>query len=377
MRILFKYFWVSALLLSLFLLVGAKIKPLGRFFLFRNLIDSHDYGNLYDFCKIDDFRSLPFHKNEYRPASSLQSAKIISFGDSFFNTAYDSDTFTREFEKCAGLKMMNVARDTAAKYWDVPLLYFQHSGYRKGRKKYLLLETVETYSLRRALSYKQYEKQWDQQRSAQSLAQKIIRIKKSVFNNTVANFFFQTYDIDYFFRDNFLIYPVNRLVNTLNFRWTGKIDSRIARYSTLPKMLFFDESVAFDQKLKSSADYTLMVDNLVYLAEALKERYNIELVYLIIPNKYTLYHALAADGYLYDDFIPYIYRELAERGVPTIDIFQDYLACKQQFGALLYYPCDTHYNKLGKSLLVEKTAQFFTACLKRENSGMPDVVIHE
>lgn len=361
MRFIFKYFWITALLFSVFLLAGAKIKPVGRFFLYRNLIDDHNYGNLYNFCKIKDFKTAAFQKNTVPPASDLDAADIISFGDSFFNTAYDSEIFAQEFEKCSPLKMVNVPRDSSAKYWDVPATYLKHHGYRKGAKKYLLLESVDTYSLRRGLTYQQYEVQWEQQFKSESSVAKIKQLKKKIFNNPVANLLFESYDIEFFFRENFLVYPLCEFLNTMNFHLTGQLDSRVAAYSTQPAMLFYDESVQFDQRIKTGDELEKMADDIASMAAELQQRYNIELIYLIIPNKYTIYHGRTTTNYHYDAYIPRIYALLSRRGVKTIDILQDYQHQTPASSDLLYYPGDTHYNKRGKQMLVQKCARYFAS----------------
>jgi len=77
------------------------------------------------------------------------------------------------------------------------------------------------------------------------------------------------------------------------------------------------------------------------------------LIYVVIPNKYSIYGDYADKGYRYDGFIPRLTERLAARGVKSVDLYSLYLGRKKAGSPPLYYSSDTHYTALGKALAVD------------------------
>ena len=78
------------------------------------------------------------------------------------------------------------------------------------------------------------------------------------------------------------------------------------------------------------------------MQQQLQERYNIELIFLPIPNKISIYHNLVTDR-AYNNLLPRIYEGLAQRNVKCIDVYHPFLSAPET----LYYSTDTHWNKAG------------------------------
>ena len=86
-------------------------------------------------------------------------------------------------------------------------------------------------------------------------------------------------------------------------------------------------------------------DNIELLSKELRERYNLELVFMIIPSKYTIYHYVVGDdGKKYGNFIPKMYAELKKRNIPVIEVYDEFMAQRKE--KLLFYGTDTHWTEV-------------------------------
>ena len=75
-------------------------------------------------------------------------------------------------------------------------------------------------------------------------------------------------------------------------------------------------------------------DNIADLRDKLKEMYNLDMVFLPIPSKYTIYHKLINQD-PYNNFLPRLYEGLDKRGVPTINLYDEYRQCDRS--SVLWY----------------------------------------
>jgi hypothetical protein len=121
-------------------------------------------------------------------------------------------------------------------------------------------------------------------------------------------------------------------------------------------MLFYQRDIDFANLRKTDSMLDATADSIARLSKTLKTRYDVELIYVVIPNKYSVYHELVRDGYRYDQLIPRLSGKLTERGVKNIDLYSLYCRYNRPGMPLLYYATDTHYTPLGKRLLVEACA---------------------
>ena len=350
--------WALVFLYSIFVLSGAKIIPLGRLFIYNNEDEKYYPGGLYEMCKIEEFRQTEAYYERCRPdqyedslshslyqiydqrqryadaPDDLENSDILMFGDSFLAGTRGLKIFVDNGDSAGWLMAYNVSADGIAGAGENPLECLARMKYQKGKRKILILETVERSSMDRGLRYKDYQDHFDL-----TLLRKII---KHIFVND---------HITYFFTDNFISYPFFRFINNIKFRYFKDIDSRIGLYSENPKMLFYFQAVEFNQMPKPKEDLDAMARNIQFLSDRLDREYNIELIYVILPNKYSIYGDFVEPNYVYDNFIPEINRQLIEKGVNIIDIYSKYMAYrKNDDSKLLYYPGDTHYSTLGQDI---------------------------
>jgi hypothetical protein len=91
-----------------------------------------------------------------------------------------------------------------------------------------------------------------------------------------------------------------------------------------------------DQEVKTYAD------NILSLSQGLKTNFNIDLIFMPVPNKYTIYHTMINND-RYNEFLPRLYKELTTRGVHYINLYDEF----KNSPDTLYYGTDTHWNKKG------------------------------
>jgi hypothetical protein len=332
-------------------IIGGSVKSVGKKFLH----DDGNCGDLYRLCSIDYFGE-EIQEFPYVETDSLQNADIITFGDSFFLSRLDSHIFATELQRQSGYTVYNV-NNGVSEYYEDPLYYLSKVDFTNDERKTLILEVAERYSIKNSQLYhrvytpktpigKRLGNWGTILRLARPLYVSFLKLKNSVP---------QKEDINHFFRNNVVIFPLINLQKEFKFRFLKEIDHRIGDYSHEPEMLFFHESVEFNRTQKSEADMERLAERIQQLSDTLKKKYNIDLIYVIIPNKFSIY-ADYLPNYEYDNFIPQINHKLREKGIKTIDIYDKYLEYRNgEDSELLYYVSDTHYTPLGKKILVDET----------------------
>ncbi|MGD2035569.1 MAG: hypothetical protein PVF73_10965, partial [Bacteroidales bacterium] len=84
-----------------------------------------------------------------------------------------------------------------------------------------------------------------------------------------------------------------------------------------------------------------------------KKYYNMELVYLPLPAKYTLYHNIINDD-TYNGLLPKIFNGLDDRGVRYVNIYNEF----KNSDTLLYYRTDSHWNEKGIEIAYNKLIDY-------------------
>ena len=228
-----------------------------------------------------------------------------------------------------------------------PRTFLQSVNFKKGERKVLILETVERHSpinLLRLAAAHQYDDKDDMANMVTNINEWIHK-HIIVLNN-------DNKDYDYFFRRNVVTYPITKWIANLRFKLLGEIDHQIGAYSLPSKMLFYTADLSFSFAEKPEGILRSMAHALTEFSHKLKQEYNIDLVYVIIPNKYSIYNDLANKSYFYDNYIPRITEKLRTKGMHVIDLYSIYMNYrKTDDSKLLYFRSDTHFTPLGKELL--------------------------
>ena len=145
-----------------------------------------------------------------------------------------------------------------------------------------------------------------------------------------------------------------RSVGTFAFRWFGIISNATPVYSLNHPFLFYVEETTGQETgyyfPHSDSVIVAIAENLEMMNDALQRHYNAQLVFMPIPNKYTIYHTLVNSD-TYDDFLPRLCGEAERRGVRTIQLFQRFKDSKD----ILYFPTDSHWNERGMMIALDET----------------------
>lgn len=343
---IFKYLvLITIVSFSIFNLVLTLNKDLGRKFLYANQVGYYK-GDLFEMSRVLNFKGEITVIPEAKETHTINEAEVITMGDSFFNANYDTEKFPDLLEKLAATKVFKVDRSIIQNYGDNPLRYFKETGYKKGSKKYLVLETVERYAIERSISYMDKS---ETDSAALRAGQSTAPWYKAIQN------FIPLVDLKYFFYNNKYISPINDLGKTIKFNSTKEIDTRTPAYSKDQSNLFYYEDVLFARRQKTDADIEHMAAGVEYLAKELKEKYNIELIYLVIPNKFSIYGDTSNIPVPYDNYIPRFVKELKKRGIKAPDLYTIFKAAATDSKEPLYYKSDTHFGPAGKNLTLEAT----------------------
>jgi hypothetical protein len=146
---------------------------------------------------------------------------------------------------------------------------------------------------------------------------------------------------------------------TLKFDLYGNISSKTPAYlkDGDNSWLFYHDQVN-EARTSFYYDFTenqidSICDNMADLGRQLLEKYNMHLLFLPLPAKYTLYHHLINQD-SYNNLLPRLYEGLDERGVKYVNVFEEY----EQADTLLFYRTDSHWNQRGIDIAYRKTLEY-------------------
>ncbi len=334
---------VKAALFAFFLLAILAVVASQNEFVWKKLVVDPCYdgpyflGDLYCMSFIKDFKEQINQRPLLPAASGPNSAKYVIKADSFFSTGYDSEPVYNylqgRLEGGIYYKLLTTEKG--------PLDFLKEIEYKKAGPKVFVWETAEFYSLGRITDEGQAVKPAGHKSLVKSLSGLFSSFKPNRGRK------------EYFFENNFVVQPVRAWLKDKAFHWFGDIDGLTPLYSKNPKMLFLNEEVAFRNNRTKIAQIPQLAGDIAKLSQVLKDDYNLTLVFIIVPNKLSLYADFLPkpNDYGYDDFVPLLQKELAAREVKYVDIYGPFAEHRQTAPAdLLFYPGDHHYTPVGKEI---------------------------
>jgi hypothetical protein len=337
-----------ASLTAVFFLIGAKNKNFGRHFI-TNLPVNLTTGDLYNYAEVADFSEPIKQLAGYNKKQSLNEAKVLFFGDSFFRTSLDSLPLPVELEKLSVIKTFYPPNNVDT------LQYLRDNDYQNKNQKIIVVETVErNININLGL---------EDRPSVETTPSPVV----SGFCQKLTVFLFNQTEVEYFIKNNYFLKPIRLWLKQLAYQYFGDIDNMIGLYSRNPKMLFFSEEVNFNKDTNKLQPENMkkLVDKITQLNQELKEKYNLKMIFVIIPNKLSIYHDILKNDPGYDNFLPLLQTELKNRDVDYIDLYQAYSQIyKDNNNFTLYYPNDTHYTASGKMILANKLSKKIKDYLK-------------
>jgi hypothetical protein len=302
------------------------------------------YGELYYFNYIKHFReyNLPKAGPKYRHTPKhpkLEDADIIVFGDSFFDFAR-MKTFPEKLSDSLNKKVFY------ARY-DYPLRHFAENGFQNHKARVLIYESAERYIPTRFFKPHEINPPGDNRSKIRKTAAQI-RDKIFLPDDEVR------YDL--FLTRSYLTYDIYSLIATFKFDAFGYIPSTTPKYSLKEKdpWLFYveevnDKETSFYYQF-SQEQIDTYCDNIADLANKLKKLYKLDMIFMAIPSKYTIYHKFLNND-AYNNFLPSLYKGLEKRGIKIVKLYEDYVNSEE----VLYYGTDTHWNEKGLNIALLKT----------------------
>lgn len=320
-------------------------------FNFKDTTVHYRYGDLYRQCLIEDFKESIYWPNRKAEENVPDDADIFLIGDSYFERPIAGDYIADELEKQCGFNIYDITAFNSDAV-NNPLDALKELRYNKSRSRILVLETTERFSLSRGLV-------------------EYIPIKNSVNfdNNVITNWIYRIFVNRLFYVEhNYLTLPILSFKNTFDFKVFKTVDRNIGAFSTSPPLLFYSQDVEFADRKKTPETIDSMVNNIVMLNKALKNYYNMTLLYIIIPDKFSIYNDYVNGEYHYSGFIPALKSKLDDNKIYTVDLYTKFLEYKMKSpDKVLYIKSDSHFNKFGKEIFLE------VVCSKlkeiRNNSG--------
>lgn len=325
---------VFIMLAALVIVLCGKVPSIGKHFVAGGPSDRIS-GDLYRLCEVDHFRES-IEVRPPSPSTPLEQAEILTLGDSFFNSSLQSDLFAGELAAKSGFAVHNLADRDFFEPFSYPLAYLKEIGYQPDRRRILILESVERSSLERTRTFDS------------SGGNSVNRL------NAVAFKLFKNNDVEYFFKNNLVTHPALTWVKNIRFDWFGSIDKAIGAYSVNPDMLFYQRDLDFAALAKPEPVLDRAAERVADLARTLRNRYNLELLFVVVPDKYSVYRDYLDQKKPYDRYIPRLVKRLRNRGVPAVDLYSAYLRFRRNDPRPLYFAGDSHYTAAGKVVLVEE-----------------------
>ena len=316
--------------------------------------NNDNYGGLFTEAKVSLFKErLPSIKI-LKPThpSTVDSYQVFAMGDSFLYSGRGEDFFLTFLSK-------ELNEPIHLTYWDFPrpltpspVCIFKNVKETsvKQPKRIVIMECVERYIMERFLTIE------DCPSKPKSFGDKSIQGKAETFFRWISSDKHEK-------RVGFLLYnsnlttPIIERWNTWRFNLFRIIADGTPAYSISPPFLFTYQEIL--PSLKTSYYYPhnlsqikMIAENIQAMQITLKSKYNADLIFLPIPNQYTICHKIINHD-PYDNFLPRLYAELHKRNVNTIQLYETFM----QSSDYPYYSTDTHWNGLGISLAVKKTVE--------------------
>ena len=356
-------------IVCLYAFLAIRVLPMFNAVLLEKYIPEYwentKWGELYYFNFIKHFRekNLPEYKVKYRFTSKhpdVHDADILTFGDSFFDFSRMT-TFPEQLSDSLQQKVFYARMDQ-------PLRYLAENNYVKGDKKYLIFETAERFLHDRFVQPQPTDAHID---NRSGIRKTIADVRDFLFLENTELLYSTLLSRSYFTTG---IYSD---ITTVKFDLFRQITPQTPVYSLNYKnkpwlfgSLQLDDGPRGYKCRHTPEEINNYCDNIELLANELREEYNLEMIFMIIPSKYTVYHHIVGtEDSLYGNFIPKMYHELNNRGIPVIEFYDEFMA--NRFDKMLYYGTDTHWTEDGLHIALNKSIRFFDS-LEAENCYVPD-----
>ena len=308
------------------------------------------YGeNYYNSGLIKYFREdLPKANYKFRLSDknkSPQQANMLFFGDSHFDFSRQT-TFP---ERIADSLNIDVFFNRMEKpHRGNALAYLNDAGYKSADRKLVFYESSERYVISRS----EVEYQDIGITSAYNpMYQALRNVRIKIFNSGSDNLY------NTFLKKSFLTNYLYSEITTLKFKLFKYMNGQIKDYvidQENGSWIFHKEPVEFFNRTDiSDSLITHCARNIQKMQQKFRQNYNLEMVYIILPEKYVMYNIKNTQRD-YHQFIPRMHRAFDKLGIKYIDLYSDF----KKSDRVLYYKTDTHWNNKGVDIAVHNTLQY-------------------
>jgi hypothetical protein len=337
-------------IICLYSFVAIRFLPLYNAFLKEKVSywDKTKFGELYYFSMILHFREygLPPAQPKFEDSqkqASVKDCEILTFGDSFFEFSRHKQIPER------------IADDFHKKVhyvnFDHPLDYLERNNYHDTVPKLVIFERVERYI---PVTFEK-EHEWTKYKivNQSKLKKFYVDVRDMIFYSKSE----ELYDV--MLKRSYLTTGIYSLIATAKFDLFGYISKKTPVYKKdgNKSWLFYHDQVN-DKKTSfyyqfSQKQIDSICDNMADLAMKLKRTYNMDLVYMPLPARYTLYHTVINHD-TYNNFLPRLYKGLDKRGVKYVQVYNDFINCADT----IYYRTDEHWKQEGINISYNKVINY-------------------
>jgi hypothetical protein len=347
--------------ICLYAILAVRIFPIMNFTLSEKMdLETHDfnkYGDLYYYNCISDFKQdFPTPVRKYRLSDknpAVNQADILTFGDSFFDVSFQKTLPERLSDTLHVRVYSYMTQDPTQAN---PFCTLNSNAYMKNSSsKYIIYETIE----------RNVHVKFDKPYEVNCIPQEI---KKTPYEQA-KNFLFKKNSEKLYatlLKRGYFFDGIYEFFASMRFNLFGYISPLTAKYSIAKDPWLFYEKEFGNEPGGFSYQYTddeieRYADNIFALGKNMKDTYNLDLVFMPIPNKYTVYHDMV-DNHPYNNFLPRLYKELDKRHVQYVNLYHEFISSTD----ILYYGTDTHWNKKGVDRALKLTLE------KMYTKGIPD-----
>jgi hypothetical protein len=337
-----KYLIYLAGAICLLVFLSIRFLPMYNFFLVEDrnpeYFEFTKYGELYYFSHIKHFKEeIPIAEYKFRHSenqANINEAEIITFGDSYFEFSRQK-SLPERLQEVTHKKVHSI-------YAFYPLNYLDKIHYTQNIPKTFIFEIAER------MIPVHFARQHKTSANVEN-GHITEKLKSLVFPENREELY------NGMLKGSYLTHPFYASIATIKFNEFGYISSQTPIYKTGEKpWLFYHESVNdqntsfyYQHSQKEIESYCNHIEDLFI---QLKEKYNFDIIFCPVPNKYTVYHKLINEKDEYNNFLPQIYREMEKRGIDYVDLYNPFIAAD----TLLYYGTDTHWNAKGVDIALKE-----------------------
>jgi hypothetical protein len=332
----------------LFVFVAVRSLPVMNSVLVEKIIPEHweftRYGELYNMNRISHFKKeLPAPIRKYRFSEKhpdISEADILIFGDSFLDFSRQT-TLPERLNDTLNKRVFFhrfVAPQRANPFCVLP----ERESWR-GKAEMVIYETVER-NIPMKFDRPFYETSCEEEEQGLS----VDRVAAEVFPADNEKMY-----KEYLKRSVFTTH-LFALSARIKFDLFGYISSQTPVYKTGEDPWLFLNRQLGNEPGRSEYKYSQeeidrYCDNIALLAAEIEQKWNMEMIFIPVPNKYTLYHTVVNED-PYNEFLPRLHKGLDKRNVKYINLYDPFMNSDE----VLYYGTDTHWNSKGIDIALEK-----------------------